>query len=155
MTGSWTVERWFPAPVLDRIETIIGAGEVLHGAELRVAIEDSLDWRQLLADTSPRERAIQVFADLGVWDTERNNGVLVYLLLADRAVEILADRGANELIDAAVWQHACAIIDEAFAGDRFEDGLVRALAYLNEELARVYPAGERNPDELRNRPAII
>ncbi len=155
-TGPWTTRRLFPSSALDRIEAVIGAGERRHSAELRVAIEDSLGWDDVLvADMQPRERAIEVFADLGVWDTEANNGVLVYLLLADHHVEILADRGANRALDPGVWNHACRLIHDAFAQDRYEQGVVAALDHLNDALAAVYPPGDRNPDELRNRPAIL
>lgn len=155
-TGSRLVDRLFPAAAMDRIEVAIAVSERRHRAEIRLAIEHSLDACAVLAQSpTARSRALQVFSDLQVWDTAENNGILVYLLLADRQVEIVADRGAREQIDQSVWDTACATMREAFAQDRFEAGVVDAVGYLGGELAKVYPVGEHNPDELPNRPTIL
>ena len=154
--GDWTVRRHFPHASLDRIEASVGTGETTHGAEVRVAIEASLDpWQVAVDALTPRERAMQVFGELGVWDTERNNGILVYLLLADRAVEIVADRDADKRLGPPVWEEACAIIHRAFSDGRFEEGLLRALEFLTQRLAQVYPLAPGDRNELPDRPVVL
>ncbi|HUF81102.1 MAG TPA: TPM domain-containing protein, partial [Burkholderiales bacterium] len=96
--------RAFPARTLDALERAIGASEAAHGGEIRFAVEGALDAAPLFGGQSARERAIDVFSLLRIWDTERNNGVLIYLLLADHDVEIVADRGLNEKVGPAEWE---------------------------------------------------
>ena len=152
--GGWQLRRAFPGPVLDAIEARISAGEQRHGAELRFVVEARLPVRAIGSRLSPRVRASAVFAELGVWDTAGNNGVLVYVLLADRAVEIVADRGARALVSPSVWDQACATMTQAFATGAFEEGTLRAIDLLNEALAAVFPPLSENPDELPNRPLV-
>src|SRR5450631_1302002 len=97
-------QRRFPAAVLDRIEAAVREAEARHAGELRVVIETDLDAWSILAGKTPRQRAIEVFAAFHVWDTELNNGVLLYVMCADRVVEIVADRGFNPLVTAAEWR---------------------------------------------------
>lgn len=152
----WQVQRQFPDAALDRIEAAVAEGEKRHSAELRLAIEGSLSFGEvMLANRQPRDRALELFSELQVWDTEANNGVLVYLLLADKDVEVLADRGAAKALPERVWQHAVELIRQAFISGRNEEGVINAVQYLNDELAAVYPPGEENPDELPNRPAML
>ena len=152
----WQVQRQFSDAALDRIEAAVAAGEQHHSAELRLAIEGSLSFSEvMLADLQPRERAIELFAQLQVWDTEANNGVLIYLLLADKDVEVLADRGAARALPERVWQHAVELIRQGFTSGRNEDGVISAVQYLNDELAAVFPPGAENPDELPNRPVML
>lgn len=152
--GDWQLRRAFTGPVLDAIEASIGAGERRHGAELRFVVEARLAPRAVLTGISPRDRAAALFSELGVWETEHNNGVLVYVLFADRAVEIVADRGARARIDPVVWEAACATMTSAFARSSFRDGCLRAIEQLNDALAGAFPPGPDNPDELPNRPFL-
>jgi uncharacterized membrane protein len=101
------VARAFPGNVVQRIEQAIGESEKLHDGEIRFAVEAALDPAQLWRGVTARGRAIAVFSELGVWDTERNNGVLIYLLLAERDVEIVADRGFNGKVSAEEWEQVC------------------------------------------------
>lgn len=149
------LRRTFDAAAFDRIERAIEASERAHRAELRFAIEPALSPAALWRGASARERAVDVFSDFRIWDTEEDNGVLIYVLWAEHAVEILADRGAARSVDPAVWQAACATIRDAFRGGRAVDGVVAAIESCGAALARVYPAGDRNPDELSNRPIIV
>ncbi|MFK7965450.1 MAG: TPM domain-containing protein [Burkholderiaceae bacterium] len=156
ISGSWTVNGYFSDQSLQRIEERVTAGEVDHSAEIRVVIEGSLSFGEVLwQDRQPRERALEVFADLHVWDTQANNGILIYLLLADHDVEILADRAADKEIAPAVWEGAIELIREAFARQAYEEGVINAVQSLNEALARRFPPSERNPDELPNKPVIL
>lgn len=129
--------------------------EQRHGAEIRVAIETALSPAAILAGQAPRERALEVFGALRVWDTAASNGVLVYLLLADRAVEIVADREAARRIARPVWEHACRILSEACRSGREADGMRQALEVLDEALAGAFAAGPDDRDELPNRPVVI
>ncbi len=156
VSGSWTVNRYFSDQSLQRIEERVTAGEVDHSAEIRIVIEGSLSFGEILwQDRQPRERALEVFADLHVWDTEANNGILIYLLLADHDVEILADRTADKKIAPAVWEGAVELIRNAFTRHAYEEGVINAVQSLNEALARQFPPAERNPDELPNKPVIL
>jgi len=149
--------RQFPDAMLDRIEQVVADGERLHGAELRIAIEASLPWRRVLGGLMPRERAVEAFAELRVWDTEANNGVLLYLLLADHAIELVADRAASAALGAVTMQQVCEILREAFRDGRREQGLLQAIALLNGRLAEAFPPGapEAEVNELPNRPAML
>ena len=149
--------RRFPPATLSAIEAAIAASERAHSGEVRVAIEASLDPAKLRRSRGPRDRAIEVFARLAVWDTEANNGVLIYVLLADRDVEIVADRGYNGRVSAGEWRAVCHAIESNFRADRFEQGMLEGIARVTELVAAHFPAGPdaRNPNELPNRPAIL
>jgi len=149
------LRRAFPGAALTDIEARIAAGEQHHSAELRVAIEAALHPGAVWAGTKPRERALEVFGSLRVWDTEANNGVLIYVLLADRAVEIVADRAAARAIDDAQWAALVQSMSAAFRDGRHAAGVCEAIDRLNTLLAPVFPAAARNPDELPNAPAIL
>jgi len=155
VTDQSVLRRAFPPAALDRIGQRIAEGETRHAAEIRLAIEDSLDLRRIWSEDPPRERALEVFSALRVWDTEHNNGVLVYVDLADHAVEIVADRAAARAIDEADWRAVADAMCAAFRRGEYLDGTLAAIDRLDEMLARAFPAGERNPDELPNRPAIL
>ena len=109
----WSVRRAFPPSALDAIERTIGETEAMHEGQIRFAVEHALDLPQLLAGMSARARAVDVFSHLRVWDTEHNNGVLIYLLLADRDVEIVADRGIYLRVDEG-WEAICHRMEERF-----------------------------------------
>jgi uncharacterized membrane protein len=149
------VRRVFPDAALDRIEQRIAEGERCHAAELRVAIEPALGLRRVWSGTGPRDRALELFGLLRVWDTAGNNGVLIHVILADRSVEIVADRAAAEAIAPAVWSEVAVAMTEAFRSGTFVDGVLAALERLEPELARAFPPGMRNPDELPNRPVRV
>lgn len=156
--GPLHVRRVFPRDALARIEQAITEGEQRHRAELRFAIESSLDTGELWRGVTARDRAVDVFSQFRVWDTEEDNGVLVYVLWADHAVEIVADRGAVRRIDAAVWRDACARLAAACRAGQGPDGAMAALALINDALASAFPAhpdGRENPDELPNTPLVL
>lgn len=147
--------RAFPPEAMERIEQGVVAGERRHSAELRLALEASLPLGRVLAGETARERALEVFGNLRVWDTENNNGVLLYVLYADQAVEIVADRAAARAIPDAQWKAVAEALAAAFrAGDHVE-GVLAGVARLDELLARAFPPGEDNPDELPNRPVML
>jgi uncharacterized membrane protein len=155
----WGTRRRFPKPVLDAIERAIAGAEALHRGEIRFAVETALPPLAVLRDLSARERALDVFSHLRVWDTEHNNGVLIYLQLADRHVEIVADRGISARVTAAEWASVCRLMEAQFAAGRFEAGSVAGVEAVGALLASHFPAaagaaaGARN--ELPDRPTLI
>ncbi|MCD6673497.1 MAG: TPM domain-containing protein [Burkholderiaceae bacterium] len=155
--GASSARRAFPDAALARIEQAIERSEREHTAELRFAIEASLPIDDVRRGRSPRERALEVFANTGVWDTEANNGVLLYVLLADHAVEIVADRAAAARIADAYWREICAALSDAYRRGEFEAGTAAAIERIGRLLAAAFPrsAGTADADELPNRPLLL
>ncbi|BBA37128.1 uncharacterized protein sS8_5206 [Methylocaldum marinum] len=153
--GPWRLRRVLPPHTLEAVTEAIRESETNHGGEIRVAVEIALDWRRLLRRETPRERALEVFSDLRVWDTERNNGVLIYLLLADRDVEIVADRGIDRLVGAEAWEQICHEMEAAFRKGEFEAGILAGVRAVGTYLERHFPGPDPHGDELANRPVII
>jgi uncharacterized membrane protein len=158
--------RWFDerdavraigAEALQRIQARVAASEQHHGGEIRVCVEAGLPLPFLLRDASARERAVAVFGELGVWDTEQNNGVLIYLLLAEHRIEIVADRGLNRHVSAAQWQQITDAMAAAFKAGQFEAGLNQAVDAVDALLVRHFPAerGGPNPNELPDAPVVF
>ena len=150
------MRRMVGESALDAIEAAVHQGEAGHTAELRVAFEPALPLGRVLRRMAPRHRALEVFGALRVWDTEGNNGVLIYVLLADRAVEIIADRSAARAIPQTQWDELARSMSAAFARNAYREGAIDAVVRLNALLAAAFPAdGRDNPDELPNRPAVL
>lgn len=147
--------RAFPDALLTRIEESIVASERLHSAELRVAIESSLPLGQIWWGRTPRDRALEVFAQTGVWDTADNNGVLLYVLLADHAVEIVADRAAAAAITQAYWREICDALILAYRAGDFETGTLEAIERIERLLVEAFPGRADDVDELPNRPLML
>ena len=155
-TDHGSVRRAFPDGALSRIEAMIGEGEKRHRGQVRFAVEPALPLTRVLSRVTPRERAIEVFALLRIWDTEENCGVLVYLLLADRSVEIVADRGIHRRVGSEAWSAVCRKMEAAFRRGRFAEGVEAGLTEINALLAEHYPrdGGERG-NELPDRPVVL
>jgi len=151
------LHRAFPPAVLDAIERAIDESERSHRGEIRFSIEPALEPDRVWRSMTPRERALEVFAALGVWDTEANNGVLVYVLLADRDVEIVADRGFNAKVDTERWSAICHDMEQHFRAGRFQEGAVTGVHAVGKLIAAHYPPSANVPDrnELPNRPALL
>jgi uncharacterized membrane protein len=148
--------RRFSVPVLESIETAIAAAERATSGEVRFVVETALELPEVWAGLTPRERAIQTFSDLHVWNTELRNGVLIYVLLADHDVEILADRGASERIAQADWEGVCRVMESHFRAGRFGEGSLAGVAAVGGLLERHFPVDRgRNRDELPNQPALL
>ena len=150
------IRRALPPDALARIEARVTASERRHSGEIRVSVEAGLPLSYLWKNLHPRDRAIMLFGKLRVWDTEHNNGVLIYLLLAEHAIEIVADRSLNQHVSPAQWQALITPMRAAFAQGRFEDGLLQAIDALDGLLAQHFALapGQANPDELPNRPDL-
>jgi uncharacterized membrane protein len=155
LTPRWIAHRAFPQEALRRIEDAIRTSEKSHDGELRFAVEAGLDLLPLLRGQNPRQRAIEVFSQLRVWDTEHNSGVLIYLQLVDRDIEIVADRGINARVAQPEWEAICRRMESAFRAREFESGVLRGIAEITALLARHFPPRGANPDELPDRPAVL
>ncbi len=149
----WQVKRAFPSALLTAIEAAIGACEKKHGGEIRFAVEGALDTTALLAGQNARGRAIDVFSHLRVWDTEHNNGVLIYLLLADRDVEIVADRGIHGQVGAEGWETICREMEAAFRQGDYEKGVLAGIQSVSDHLAKHFPTSGRH--ELPDAPVLL
>jgi len=155
----WRTRLLFPASTLDAIEQAIGRAEQTHSGEIRFAIETALTPLHVLGELTPRARALDVFAHLRVWDTEGNNGVLIYVQLADRTVEIVADRGVAGRVSQAEWQAVCRMMEEHFRAGRFKEGSIAGVDAIGALLARHFPADAARQGASRNqlpdRPTLL
>jgi uncharacterized membrane protein len=155
-TDHGSARRAFPAAALLRMEAAIAEGERRHRGQVRVAVEASLPLARVLKGVAPRARALEVFGALNVWDTEENCGVLVYLLLADRDVEIVADRGIHAKVGDEAWAAICREMEAAFAERRFGDGVISGMGKINALLAEHFPrTGAAGKNELPDRPILL
>jgi uncharacterized membrane protein len=148
--------RAIPPAMAERLARQVEESERRHGGEVRIYVEAGLPFSYLWRDATPRERAINLFGKLRVWDTERNNGVLIYLLLAEHAIEIVADRGLSRHVSDAQWQEIVQRMRDAFRQGRYEEGLRQAVDEVTALLVRHFPLapGEQNPNELPDRPIL-
>ncbi|HLG81719.1 MAG TPA: TPM domain-containing protein [Bradyrhizobium sp.] len=151
----WRARSIFTPSVLMRIEQAIKAGEATHAGQLRFVVEGALDGAPLFRNQSARERALDVFSQLRIWDTEHNNGVLIYLLLADRTVEIIADRGIDARVGAAGWQSICRAMEAEFREKRFEAGVIKGIQAVSRELAKHFPPQGSPRNELPDQPVVM
>lgn len=151
--GASALKRALEPAALQRLEAQVVRSEQRHGGEIRLCVETGLPWSYLWRGLGARERALTLFGKLGVWDTEANNGVLIYLLLADHAIEIVADRGLSRHVGAAQWQELVDRLSQALRAGQFEAGLASAIEAVGQHLEQHFAraAGEPNADELSNR----
>lgn len=154
-TTGFALRRAFPESTLDAIEAAVRQSERSHGGEIQFAIETALDLPQLLRGVSARQEAIQAFADLHVWDTEQNCGVLIYVLLSEKDVEIVADRGYNGRVSLAQWQEVCDRMRTAYADGRFLAGSVGGIEDITRLIRQHFPPDPADEDERPNRPVIL
>ncbi len=153
--ADWQLRRAFTPESLYAIEQAIHLSEQVHGGEIRFAVEGGLDGIRLLKSQSPRERAVEVFSQLGVWDTEQNNGVLIYVLLADHAVEIVADRGVYARAGSENWSAICRDMQIEFSRSAFEAGALKGIAAVADVIRKFFPHIGPQVDELPNAPVLL
>jgi hypothetical protein len=151
----WQVHSRFPKRSMQAITAAIRESEKLHMGELRFVVEAGLEWEDLLSGINSRERALQIFSNLRIWDTEHNSGVLIYLLLADRNVEIIADRGINARVKQAEWVSICQDMESKFRTDDFEQGVRLGVTAITGLLQQHFPAQEHNPNDLPDQPVVL
>jgi uncharacterized membrane protein len=150
------VRTAFPPRTLHAIEQAIKASEATHSGQIRFVVEGALDGAPLLRNQSARARALDLFSHLRIWDTEHNNGVLIYLLLADRRVEILADRGIDAKVNVAEWRNICAMMEAEFRKGSFQAGVLKGIAAVSRHLAAHFPKrGVGDGNELPDAPVVM
>jgi uncharacterized membrane protein len=151
----WRAKRVFPKQALALIEQAIKAGEATHSGQVRFVVEGALDGAPLFKNQSARARALDIFSQLRIWDTAHNNGVLIYLLLADRQVEIIADRGIDAKVGAAGWQKICGAMQSDFKAGNFESGAIKGIQAVSQQLAAHFPKDGAGPNELPDAPVVM
>jgi uncharacterized membrane protein len=155
LANRWRVRRAFSPAALAHIERAIKASEAKHSGQIRFVVEGALDGAPLLRNQAPRARAIDVFSHLRMWDTAHNNGVLIYLLLADRDVEILADRGIDAKVDTEEWEKICRAMELEFRGGNFEAGVLKGIEAVSRHLATHFPKHGAGKNELPDAPVVM
>jgi len=150
------LKRRFPQAVMQRIEQAIAQSESTHFGEIRFAVELHLSPLDILRNKTGHQRAVEVFSQLRVWDTEHNNGVLIYLLLADHDFEILSDRGVHQHVGSHGWSRISQEMEALFRQGQFEAGVLHGIDQISQVLAQHYPAvNHNNNNELPDAPVIL
>lgn len=152
---NWRARRIFTPEALRTIERAIKAGEATHSGQVRFVVEGALDGKPLFRDQPARERALDLFSQLRIWDTAHNNGVLIYLLLADRQVEIIADRGIDAKVGREGWERICRAMEADFKAGNFAGGVVRGIEAVSAQLAAKFPKHGSGKNELPDTPVVI
>jgi uncharacterized membrane protein len=155
VTDRGVVHRTFSQDDLDRIQRVIAAGEEKHSGQVCFAVEAALPLASVWRRVRPRVRSLEVFGLLRIWDTEANDGVLLYVLLADHAVEIVADRGIHARVGDAAWQTICRKIETAFRAGRFADGVEQGLGEISALLAQHSPRAGPGRNEISDAPVVL
>lgn len=155
MSARWQIRRRLPSRSMHTIKAAIRDSEKLHMGELRFAVEAGLDWPELFAGITSHERALEVFSHLRVWDTEHNSGVLIYLLLADRKIEIVADRGIYSRVEKVAWINICKDMERRLRNAEYEQGVLLGIAAITQLLQQNFPAQTHNPNDLSDSPDVL
>lgn len=144
----WKSTSYFPTASRRQIEEAITKSEQLHSGELRFVVETSLDIKSLLQNKMAKARALEVFSEMGIWDTENNNGILIYLLLAERSVEIIVDRGIAKKVDSSEWETICHNMELSFAKQEYLSGTLSAIESIGQLLHQYFPKNFQSQNEL-------
>ncbi len=155
LTTHWQLRRAFPAATMQSIEAAIRDSESQHSGQLRFAVESALHGWRLLNDQTTRQRALEVFAGLHRWDTEHRNGVLIYVLMADRAVEIVVDRGAHRRVDPQIWQRICRQMESEFRASRYQEGALQGMQAVTQAMSGPFPSTGTPAQELPDTPVVV
>ncbi len=155
LKSDFSFRKRFSHSVMKSIENAIAESEKHHSAEIRFAVENTLEFYPLVKDIPARERAIEVFSNLRIWDTDQNNGVLIYLLLADNDVEIIADRGIDRKVGSDEWERICKYMENHFKSGQFETGVIKGIDLISKHLEKYYPFDGANKNELPDRPVVL
>ena len=155
LTTRFSTRRRFPPAVREAIEQAIRDCEARHAGEIRFVVETAFDLPELWHDLAPRQRALQLFGQLGVWDTAHNNGVLIYVLMADRVVEIVADRGIAARVPQAEWGAVCRQMEQHYREGRFREGTIVGILGVGALLGRHFPGKTPGGHELPDQPVLL
>lgn len=154
-TPHWVARRAFSGDTLRAIGEAVHAAEARHRGELRFVVEGPLHLGTLLRNLTPRQRAIELFAQLRIWDTEENSGILIYVQLTDRKVEILADRGIAARVPQSEWDGVCRLMEVAFRSGDWRRGALDAVARASDLLALHFPLESNHSNELPDEPLLL
>lgn len=155
VSNPWQVKCHFSPKSLRIIEQAIAASEKIHAGEIRLAVEAGLHPFEVICKKTPKKRAIELFGRLNIWDTEHNNGVLIYLLLADRDVEIVADRGINQYVGDDGWDAICKDMETLFRKGKFEAGVLEGVAEISAVLEKYFPQTGASKNEIPNKTVVL
>jgi uncharacterized membrane protein len=155
VSNPWQVRRRFSKSAMRHIEQAITASERSHSGEIRFVVEAGLHPYEIMFRKTPRKRAIELFGRLNIWDTEHNNGVLIYLLLADKDVEIVADRGIDRCVGYENWESICQDMENLFRKGEYEAAVLQGIAEISMHLQRNFPYQESNNNEIPNQPLVL
>jgi uncharacterized membrane protein len=155
LTTRFQLNQAFPKATLNEIEAVIQAGEQSHAGEVRFAVESSLEPFDVFRGQTSRTRAIELFSNLRIWDTEHNCGLLIYVLMADHAVEIVADRGIHARVGEAEWIRICRVMEAAFRRDDFRSGVIVGIEAVTQHLQEHFPLGTADRNELSDVPVVL
>ncbi len=151
----WWLRRHFPPTELQKIEAAIKQSEAKHSGEIRFAIESSLPFKALWHDETISERGLEVFSMLRVWDTEDNNGVLIYLSLADHKIEIIADRAINRVVPNEEWQQICRRMEVELQAGNYGASVVTAINEISQHLEKYFPRKDNDKNELSDKAVVL
>jgi uncharacterized membrane protein len=151
----WILRSRFRLPLLREIERRIGDVERVHPGELRFVVEHALELGDLLVGLTSRERALELFGLLRVWDTELNSGILIYVLHAEHAVEVVADRGIAQRVPQAEWDALCRVMEKEFRAGRYGEGALAAINGAASLLEKHFPAQTGGRNELPDQPLLL
>lgn len=151
----WQVQRHFSVEALRHIEKAIAASEKTHAGEIHFVVEAGLHPYEIVFKKTPKKRAIELFGRLNIWDTEQNNGVLIYLLLADKDVEIVADRGIDKYVGRDGWEAICREMEALFRKAEFEAGVLHGIAKIGAVLQQHFPQNGASKNEISNKPLLM
>lgn len=151
----WSARRAFPDATLDAIQREVTEQERRHSGQVRFVVEAELTTAQLWAALTARARAIEVFSMLQVWNTDSNSGVLIYVLLADHVVEVVADRGIQRKVAASEWSGIVSMMEGHFRAGRFEEGALAGVRAVSDVLATHFPPDGTSTNELPDRPVML
>ena len=151
----WAARRAFSSKDLFNIEKAIKSSENEHIGELRFVVEGTLPLHYLFSEKRIRQRAQELFSQLRVWDTEHNSGVLIYVQLVDRRIEIVADRGINAKVEQAQWAAVCRTMEKSFKDGKFAEGALEAIARITQLIVGHFPLRGANPNELSDKPVVL
>lgn len=154
-TFPWLVKRYFSPEGLKKIEAEIAKSETQHSGEIRFVVESNLSFLDILGKKTAKKRALEIFSQLHIWDTEQNNGVLIYFLLADHDFEILADRGIHQHVGKAGWEAISQQMEAMLKKGEFEQGVMFGIGQIGAALTKHFPAHGENPNELPNKPILL
>ena len=152
---TWQVRTHFSPASLRKIEAAITASETTHAGQIRFVVEAGLHPLQIVSGKTPKQRALELFSTLNIWDTEHNNGVLIYLLLADRDVEIVGDRGIHQHVGNQGWENICTMMEKHFRTGEFEAGVLQGIQQITQALSQHFPATLDQKNELSDRPLVL